>query len=140
MTRLGHDFISISQVTITVGIQPPPNYAVIAAAIGAIESAFGETPLSPAQACYAFRADTNRLSNELAGSGYVFNRTQDDDLKIYGEAVAQLALRLRQSGQDPRLAPALARVGAADRAAGAAGAARAYPVARNDCTAIGAWP
>jgi Zn-dependent protease with chaperone function len=152
ITRLGHDFISISQVTITVGIQPPPNYAVIAAAIGAIESSFGETPLSPAQACYAFRADTNRLSNELAGSGYVFNSTQDDDLKIYGEAIVQLALRLRQSRQDPRLAPALAQVGAADRAAGAApestaestaelsAATRAYPVARNDCTAIGAWP
>jgi Zn-dependent protease with chaperone function len=150
--KIGRDFIIINQRTITVGIQPPPAYAVIAAAVGAVESSFSETPLSPAQACYALRADRNRLAHELAGADNGFNSAQLNDVKIYGETVAQLAKRINQSRSGARLAPAFMQVGAADRAAGAAPESSAKSIAafndtikanaavRKDCSAIGAWP
>lgn len=152
ITKIGRDFTIISQRTITVGFQPPPDYAVIAAAIGAVDSSFSETPLSPAQACYALRADTNRLAREVVGADNGFNSAQLNDVKIYGEAVTQLAERINQSGSEARLGPAFTQVGAADRAAGAApessaqstaafsDAIKANAAAQKDCSAIEAWP
>jgi len=150
--RIGRDFIIINQRTITVGIQPPPDYAVIAAAVGAVESSFSETPLSPAQACYALRADTNRLAYELADADNGSNSAQLNDVKMYGDTVAQLAKRINHSRSGTRLSSTFTQVGAADRAAGAApesgaesnaafnDAIKANAAAHKDCSAIGAWP
>jgi hypothetical protein len=152
MASIGRDLIIVSQETIVLGIQPPPDHAVTAAALTAAVAAFRQSALSAVQACPMFRTATVRLGHEIANSGdNGFSSAQRADFRAYGAAITQLGELVGRSGSDAGLVRDLELTGVASGVVGRAPKpsaeevaalteeAKLYPLVRKACIAIGSW-
>jgi hypothetical protein len=153
MASIGRDVIFVVQETITLGITPPADHAVTAAALTAAVADFRQSALSPGLACSKFRTATATLGHEIASAGdNGFNSAQRADFRAYGAAVTQLGELVGRSGSDAVLVRELELTGAASAVVGMAPKpsaeevaalsedAKLYPLERKACIAIGSWP
>ena len=153
MASIGRNLIIVRQQTITLGLQPPPDHAVTAAALTAAVAAFRQSALSAAQACPKFRTATATLGHEIADAGdNGFSSAQRADFRTYGAAVTQLGELVGRSGSDTGLVRDLELTGAASGVVGMTPKPNAeevaaltedlklYPLVRKACIAIGSWP
>jgi Zn-dependent protease with chaperone function len=153
MASIGRDLIIVSQRTITLGIQPPPDYAVTAAALTATVAAFRQSALSVAQACPKFRIATATLGHQIVSAGdNGYNSTQRADFRAYAATVAQLGELVGRSGSNAGLVRDLELTGAAsdvvgltptpdaEEVAALTEVTKLYPQVRKACLSIGSWP
>ncbi|MGO9190295.1 MAG: M48 family metallopeptidase [Streptosporangiaceae bacterium] len=151
MASVGRDLIIVIQQTETLGLQPPPNATVVDAALTAMILAFRQTALSPAQACYEFRAAANGLVREIGVANNGYNNAQRADYSTYGATLVRLGGLLSKSRPSSGLAQELELMGVASRVVGEVPdrsaaetkaltvSSNAYRPARKACIAFGAW-
>jgi Zn-dependent protease with chaperone function len=153
IASIGHDLIIVNQQTIAQGMmRPPPNRAVIAAALTATIAAFRQTVISPVQACREVRTATITLGHEIIGSYHGYSSAQLADYRQYGATLVHLGVLISRSGSNSGLARVLVLVGAESSIIGTAPDLSAEQLAalneisnlgllvRKACVAIGAWP
>jgi hypothetical protein len=152
MAIIGRDFIIVSQTTITLGIEPPPDRALTAAVLTAAVAAFRQSALGVGQACREFRVSTLKLAHELVGDGNGFTSAQRADFRAYGATVTALGELLGRGGSHDGLVLDLEQTGAAstvvgtssdqnkEQAVALSAEATLYPLIRKPCIAIGSWP
>jgi Zn-dependent protease with chaperone function len=152
MASIGRDLIFVGQTTITLGIEPPPDRAVTAAAVTASVAAFRQSALGVGLACREFRTVTLRLSRELIGGENGWSRAQRADFRAYGAAVTQFGELVGRSGSHAALVAEFERTGTESGVVGRTAdhskqqttalseVATVYPLIRKACIALQSWP